>query len=176
MSETHPPSPTSGWSEGHDGDHPVYRERLRPPAAVIVIALGLAGIVGVAYGAAYGASWGWAIGLSLAVVVSGVLAATTVILRVDDRVVRAGRARLPLVAVSAVDELDRDEMVKARRHGDPRDFIVLRAWSSRLGIAITLDDPRDPHPRWIVSTRHPDRFSAAILEFRARTPQHPAGE
>jgi hypothetical protein len=55
-------------------------------------------------------------------------------------------------------------MREARRHGDPRDYVVLRAWSSRRGVAIDLEDPRDPHPRWIVTTRHPERLAEALRE------------
>jgi hypothetical protein len=153
------PSP---WREGRDGRHAMYRERLRPPLVLVVVGVALAGVVGVAYGAAYGAAWGWLVGLALAGVVLAVLAATTVPLAVDDRVIRAGRARLPLCCVGEVTVLDRDEMVAARRHGDPRDYVVIRPWSARGGVAITLNDPRDPHPRWIVSSRHPDHMATAI--------------
>jgi hypothetical protein len=158
----------TSWSEGRDGRDPIYREWLTPPVLIIGLGLSLAGIVGIAYAAAYGSAWGWVIGSTLAVLVASLLLATTVTLRVDDRVVRAGRARLPLLTVTGVATLDREAMIAARRHGDPRDYLVLRAWSSRVGVAITLEDPRDPHPCWIVTTRHPDRFAQAINEARSR--------
>jgi hypothetical protein len=151
-----------GWSEGRDGTSRRYRERLYPPIAVFLLVAGLAAMMGIAYGAAYGADWGWGVGLLLGAIGVGVLVSTSTRIHVDDTVLRAGRARLPLAAIAAVQPLDAQAMRQARRHGDPRDYLVLRAWSSRRGVAVDLDDERDPHPRWVLTTRHPDRLAAAI--------------
>lgn len=153
-----------GWTEGQDGLHPRYRERLHAPVMIFVLVFGLAAIVGVAYGAAYGPTWGWAVGAALCLAGFGALVATSTVLRVDDTVVRAGRARLPLTSIATAHALDPEAMRHAKRFGDPRDYLVLRAWSSRSGVAIELSDPRDPHPRWVISTRHPDRLADAIAE------------
>lgn len=164
----------SAWSEGDDGRDPTYRERLYPGPVVFVLVIGLAAIVAVAYGAAYGATWGWLAGLLLGLLGIGALIGTSTIVRVDDRVVRAGRARLPLSSVAEAHALDADAMRHARRHGDPRDYIVLRAWSSRRGVAIDLADSRDPHPRWVITSRHPDRLVAAIAQASAAAQDRPA--
>ena len=152
------------WSEGRDGTSRRYREWLYPPIAVFVLVIGLASIVGVAYGAAYGAAWGWGFGALLGVIGVSILVATSLPIHVDDRVVRAGRARLPLTSIADGQPLDREAMQEARRHGDPRDYLVLRAWSSRRGVSITLDDGHDPHPRWVVTSRHPERLADAVRE------------
>lgn len=151
-----------GWQEGRDGKRPAYREWLYPPVLVAVLALGLAGFIGVAYGAAYGALLGWIAGSLLAVGAVVILVATTTPIRVDDRVLRAGRARLPLTAIHDAAPLDPDEMRHTRRHGDPRNYLALRAWSSSRGVRVTLADERDPHPCWVISTRHPERLAEAI--------------
>ena len=156
-----------GWSEGRDGSHRSYRERLYPPIAVFILVIGLATLVGVAYGAAYGAAWGWGFGILMGAIGLGVLLATSTPIHVDDRVVRVGRARLPLTSVAGAEPLDREAMQEARRHGDPRDYLVLRAWSSRRGVLISLDDVRDPHPRWVVTSRHPERLAQAVGEALA---------
>lgn len=150
------------WSEGRDGQHRRYRERLHPPIIVLLLAIGLAAIVGIAYGAAYGAAWGWGVSALMGVIGIGVLLATSIPIHVDERVLRAGRARLPLTAIAHVSPLDAEAMRQARRHGDPRDYLVLRAWSSRRGVAIDLNDAHDPHPRWIISSRHPEQLTEAI--------------
>ena len=150
------------WSEGRDGALTAYSERLYPPVAVFILVAGLSAIVGVAYGAAYGATWGWVMGITLGLIGTVVLIATSTPLHVDDRVLRAGRARLPLTVIAETTSLDADEMRQARRHGDPRDYVVLRAWSSRRGVAVGISDPRDPHPRWIITSRHPERLTEAI--------------
>lgn len=156
-----------GWSEGHDGRDRRYRERLYPPIAIFILVIGLALVVGVAYGAAYGAPWGWGFGAALGAIGLGILLVTSTPIHVDDRVLRAGRARLPLTSIAGVEPLDRDDMQDARRHGDPRDYLILRAWSSRQGVSITLDDARDPHPRWVITSRHPERLADAVREARA---------
>ena len=161
------------WTEGQDGADPRYRERLHAPAAIFVLVLGLAAIVGIAYGSAYGSTWGWLVGVTLGLVGVGVLVATSTHLRVDDTVVRAGRARLPLTAIATVQPLDPEAMRHAKRFGDPRDYLVLRAWSSRSGVAIELADARDPHPRWVISTRHPDRLAAAIAAATTQAAETP---
>ncbi|MFM1966126.1 MAG: hypothetical protein RL134_1851 [Actinomycetota bacterium] len=150
------------WSEGADGERLIYRERLYPPLPVFLLAAGLATIMGVAYGAAYGAAWGWAMGITLGLVGVAALIATSTRVHVDDRVLRAGRARLPLTVIAGATPLDADAMRRNRRHGDPRDYIVLRAWSARTGVAVDVCDPRDPHPRWIITSRHPQRLAEAI--------------
>lgn len=152
----------SSWAEGSDGARPTYAEHLRAPLAVWILVAALSILMGMAYGAAYGAALGWLAGTGLAAVAAILLMVTTTPLRVDDRVVRAGRARLPLTAISEALPLDADAMREARRHGDPRNYLVLRNWSSSRGVCIILDDSRDPHPRWIISSRRPERFAAAI--------------
>ena len=165
------------WREGQDGRDPTYTEWLYPPLLLVVIVLGLATLVGVAYGAAYGPLLGWVVGAGLTAIGLTLLAISSTHVRVDDRVVRAGRARLPLAAIAEAVPLDAEGMRHARRHGDPRDYLVLRAWSSRRGVAIRLDDPLDPHPRWVVTTRHPDRLAAAITGAlpESRTPPDAPG-
>ncbi len=170
-----PDTEVQSWSEGRDGEGRCYRERLYPPIAVFVLVIGLGSLVGVAYGAAYGVGLGWLTGILLCLVGIGALLATSTPVHVDDHVVRAGRARLPLTAIADTQVLDADAMRHARRQGDPRDYVVLRAWSSRRGIAIDLADPRDPHPRWIVSSRHPERLAAAIRDAAGETPSPTPG-
>jgi len=163
-SQPDPMPSQQAWREGRDGSQPSYREWLYPPAAVIVLVIGLSALIGVAYGAAYGAVLGWTAGVALGGLgIVGLVAGSTP-LRVDDRVVRAGRARLPLVNISRAQPLDAEALRQERRFGDPRDYVVLRAWSSRTGVSIDVADPRDPHPRWLISSRHPDRFAQAINE------------
>jgi len=154
------------WTEGEDGRDATYTEALRPPIVAWVIAMSLGALMGIAYGAAYGATLGWIVGGAFVGLGLLLLALTSLRLRVDDRVVRAGRARLPHAAIAQAIPLDSAAMLAARRHGDPRDYLVLRTWSSRTGVAITLADARDPHPRWVVTSRNPEAFAAAINAVR----------
>jgi hypothetical protein len=71
-------------------------------------------------------------------------------------------ARLPVRYIRAVAPLTADQ----RRdllgvQADPEAFVVQRPWVGPA-IRIDLDDPADPTPYWVVSTRQPDRLAAAI--------------
>ena len=49
-----------------------------------------------------------------------------------------------------------------RRGADGRLFVSLRPWSGADGVLVRLDDPKDPHPAWLFTSRHPARVVAAL--------------
>ncbi|PRY18401.1 Protein of unknown function (DUF3093) [Kineococcus rhizosphaerae] len=75
---------------------------------------------------------------------------------------RVGRARLPLDVVSGVDVIAGPERRAALGPGlDARAHLAIRSWI-RPAVRIHLDDPADPTPYWLVSTRRPQRLAAEI--------------
>jgi hypothetical protein len=48
---------------------------------------------------------------------------------------------------------------------DPLAFVVQRPWIG-TAVQVILDDPADPTPYWLVSSRHPDRLADALLAAR----------
>lgn len=75
---------------------------------------------------------------------------------------RAGRAHIALEHLGAVTALDAEETRRvAGRDADARAFLVLRPYLKR-SVQVTIADPADPTPYWLVSTRHPDRLVAAL--------------
>jgi hypothetical protein len=90
------------------------------------------------------------------------IAVTAEELLVDD-------ARLPLRFVAAVQPLDaqaRRELLGTGSH--PLAFVVQRPWV-RGAVRVDLDDPDDPTPYWLISTRRPAQLAAA-LTARAHQP------
>ena len=92
----------------------------------------------------------------------GFLAASYVI-EVDDAEIRVGRAVLGRSWVSAVVPLD---TVRTAARAlvfrlDARAHLVLRPWVS-TAVELTLDDPADPVPYWLVSTRRPGALATAL--------------
>ena len=80
-------------------------------------------------------------------------------LHVDD-------AHLPVRFIADAVPLD----VSGRREvlgvgADPLAFVVQRPWISGA-VQVVLDDPEDPTPYWVVSSRHPTRLAAALLASR----------
>jgi len=44
------------------------------------------------------------------------------------------------------------------REGDPQAFVSIRPWIGP-GVQLQLDDPDDPTPYWVVSSRHPNKVA-----------------
>ena len=81
---------------------------------------------------------------------------------VHDGVLTAGRARISLVHVGEVVPLDADDTRRlAGRDADARAYLLLRPYLRRA-VRIGIDDPADPTPYWLVSTRRPERLAAAL--------------
>jgi hypothetical protein len=81
---------------------------------------------------------------------------------VRDGVLTAGRARISLEHVGEVEALDaaRTRLLSGRE-ADARAYLLLRPYLSRA-VRIGIDDPADPTPYWLVSSRRPDRLAAAL--------------
>jgi len=78
-------------------------------------------------------------------------------LRIDD-------ARLPLSVISDVVALDaagKREALGVASH--PLAFIIQRPWIGPA-VQVMLDDPADPTPFWVISTRKPVELATALLE------------
>ncbi|MFI7073159.1 DUF3093 domain-containing protein [Micromonospora sediminicola] len=80
-------------------------------------------------------------------------------LRVDD-------AHLPVRHVADVVPLDAAGRREVLGVGaDPLAFVVQRPWVGGA-VQVVLDDPADPTPFWVVSTRRPVELAAALLAAR----------
>lgn len=152
------------WDEGRDGTVAAYTERVWPAWWSWVLAPALVSVLAVAYGSAYEAAAGWAIFLLGTGLVYLALIALSPVIRVDDRVFRAGRARLPLPCVGAVTVLDRAGLRERLRSGDARAYLVVRSWATPAAVLVEVTDESDPHPCWIVSSRRPATLATALNE------------
>jgi hypothetical protein len=81
---------------------------------------------------------------------------------------RADDARLPVEFISGVVALDAAGKREALGVGaHPLAFVVQRAWIGPA-VQVLLDDPDDPTPYWVVSTRRPVELATALLEVSRR--------
>lgn len=150
--------PNSAWS---NPTGPKYRERLWPAAWVFVatalvipasllVFLPISQLAGV---------------ISAVVLYGGIviaLLATTPTVEVTDEEFAAGRARLPRSAIAGVGAYTGAEATAERgTRLDGRAWLLLRGWIPGI-VHVTLDDPNDPTPYWLVSTRHPEELAAAL--------------
>jgi hypothetical protein len=88
---------------------------------------------------------------------------------VRDGVLTAGRARISVEHVGAVEALDADATHRlAGRDADARAYLLLRPYLRRA-VRIAIVDPADPTPYWLVSTRRPVRLAAALTDATQST-------
>jgi hypothetical protein len=152
---------------GHPGTVTSFRERLRVPWSWwLLAALGLVALV-----LAYDVSLGWPLSgiagaLGAAGAVAWLLGQGSTVVSVDAASFTAGRARLPVRAVGTVEALDARATAFARSTGaDRRAYFVLKGYVAG-SVRVWVDDPGDPVPYWLVSTRHPDELAAALSGAR----------
>lgn len=147
-----------------------YRERLTAPAWYWLV------------GILFGGTTAVAVGLWLApeVAVGGGLAATLLVtlgvtwigrteVAVDGTGLRVGESLLEWEWVGDVEVLD--AAATSARLGvgaDPRAHVVQRTWIPE-SVVVTVDDPADPHPYWLVSSRRPAHLADAIRRARTGT-------
>ena len=149
----------------------VFRERLWPGPLGWSFVLGFAAFVLVAVlpvheGAAFAASAA-AVVLGLAVAVR-----TATVVTVSDGELRAGRAHIPVAVLGTARSLDRGGVRAALGPGsDARAFACLRSWIPGA-VEVQVEDPADPTPTWLVSTRRPSDLVAAIETQKASQAAH----
>lgn len=139
-----------------------YRERLTVPLSWWARAAILAVMALSAIGLYLGPAWGIgvalvAIGVALGIFVS----AATVIVVAEDQLT-IGRSVIDLRYLRCARALTAGQTERrAGTDADARAHLLLRPYI-RTSVELTLDDPADPVPYWLVSTRRPGALAAAL--------------
>jgi len=145
----------------------VYEERLHVPLRWWVQATMFLATLWLALVVALPGPVAWTASAVLFGAVYGILAwLGSASVEVRDGVLHAGPATIPLARIGAVEALDKD--ATRRVHGveaDARAFLVTRPYIKR-SVKVVVDDPDDPTPYWLVSSRHPRRLAAALTGSR----------
>jgi hypothetical protein len=140
----------------------IYRERLTVPIAWWLLGAFLAASAFLAVAWYLGLSWGLAVGLGALAIVGAIYASASVVITLDSRELAVGRARIELAYLAGAVPLDKSAADRRTGLGaDARAFLVTRPYISGA-VEVTLDDPDDPVPYWLVSSRHPERLASAI--------------
>lgn len=140
------------------------KETLKWPFWIWLLILSLDLSIALAVWAALGNSAAW-IALIVSLALTGFLNQfTKLTIEVVDEKLNVGRAQIEKQYLGEVKALDEEEMRYLRGPGiNPAAFLALRFWV-KGGIKITLKDPRDPTPYWLVSTKNPERLRKAIKD------------
>ncbi len=149
---------------------PTYRERLLPGPGGWLGAAGMGVIVAIALWP-LAQTVGVVIGVLAGVGTAVALAATAPVVEVTHGSLRAGRAHVPARLLGELTALTDAEEMRAELGPrlDARAYVCLRAWA-RTGVKAVLEDPADPTPYWIVSTRRPAELVAAVERARESGP------
>ncbi len=142
-----------------------YSERLTVPWWWWAIAAGVVALLGYeAQLAAYRQSWSVVFYPVLGVLTAWLLASLSRLrVRVDaDGALHAHKAVLPAdVVVRGAVVPPSARSAAMGRQLDPAAFLVYRSWIKPM-VLLVLDDPDDPTPYWLISTRHPERVLEAM--------------
>ena len=139
-----------------------YRERLSVPVLWWLLAIGFALTMLLAIGLYLGPAWGIGAAAVSLTVAAGLFLGAALVVDVDRQRIRIGRAEIDHDYISSCQALD--AAATRRRAGvdaDARAHLVLRPYIA-TAVEITLADPADPVPYWLVSTRRPQELAAAL--------------
>lgn len=140
-----------------------YRERLTAPVSWWIAALGFAVVWGWVFLVA--TTWAIAIVVTVALAAAGLYAVWrygSVLISAGPDGLRVGHAFVGPVHIGGATSLDRAAYrTRLGTGADARAYLVTRPYLDH-GVVVTIDDPTDPAPYWLVSSRHPDAFAAAL--------------
>lgn len=153
----------------HPGTEVLYRERQWVPWCWWLLAIFAALLTATQLG--MNRSMWWFIGPLLLFAVFGMwglwqLSSTSIVVERDQagtRWLRVGRAQLPHTVVSRSLAVPASAKRNAMgRQLDPAAFVASKSWIKEMAM-IVLDDPEDPTPYWLVSSKNPAQLLGAFL-------------
>ena len=144
-----------------------YRERLWPsPGLMIALLLILPAVTMVM--TPINATFAIPTAVTMYLLIAGSLVLMSPVVQVSEGVLSAGSARVPVTALGEVQLLDDSSLRKTIGPGaDARAYLLVRGFIHR-GLRIEIVDSEDPTPYWVVTSRKPQRFAAAIETAKAR--------
>ena len=145
----------------------VYRESMRTPLWWYPVAMFVAGLLAAEFHISSLALTDWlSFGILLPLSVVLVWSIGRGALEISGGELRIRGAHIPLKDISGAVALDGPTLRRVvGREGDPAAFVSIRPWIAP-GFQVWVDDPEDPTPYWVVSSRHPQRVVDLIRAGR----------
>ena len=79
-----------------------------------------------------------------------------------DGLLHVGGAKIEREFISSIEALDSEAMRITRGpKADPAAYLALRFWVA-TGVKISISDPKDPTPYWLVSTKRAEKLIAVL--------------
>ncbi|WP_458041524.1 MULTISPECIES: DUF3093 domain-containing protein [Bacteria] len=143
-----------------------YRERLTPSLWILVSAA-VVGPMAALVLAPLDSTLALVVGAIVGALIIAALVVLSPVIDIREGMLRAGRARIGVEWLGSPAPFSGDEARNARGPGLDRDsWLVIRGGIDGL-VVVPLEDPDDPVVSWVISTRTPDRLTAAINRARA---------
>ncbi len=139
----------------------VYRERVRPNLGTfIAVATLLPAVTLVSEPFDY--RIGIAAGLVLVTSIWAALFFLAPVIKVGNSNLVVGRAEIPRNLLGRIEEIGKDQIFSERGPNlDPAAFRVFQG-TVKTAVKIALNDPNDPTPYWIISTRKPAQLAESL--------------
>lgn len=155
------PHPTDSTAPPADSARRTYRERLAPGPGLYIALLLLIPAVMLTV-TPLSSVWALPVAIGLYVVIAGSLFALAPTIEISNGQLLAGSARISVSLLGDAETLDRDALRAALGPGlDARSFLMVRGYI-HSGVRISLVDPSDPTPQWILTTRRPEDLLTAL--------------
>jgi hypothetical protein len=140
-----------------------FTETLHVPLRWWVQATMFVATIWLAFVVALPAMVAWGATAAVVLVVTGLfLGYGAARVRIEDGLFHAGKAKIPVSLLSDPMALDPEATRRlAGVDANARAFLLLRPYLKHA-VKVTVDDPDDPVPYWLVSTRHPDSLASAL--------------
>ena len=139
-----------------------FKERTPWPIWLWAFLLFLAATLALAFWAALGTRWGEIIGLIQLLGLLLISQRTPLEIEVSEAELRVGSAHIARRFLGKVESLNAEQMRQWRGPlADPAAFMALRFWIA-TGVKIELNDPKDPTPYWLFSSKKAQPLLAAL--------------
>jgi hypothetical protein len=140
----------------------VFKERASWPIWLWVFLLFLSGSLSIAIWAALGNTWAEVSMLTQLVGLLFLSQSTPLQIEVTADLLRVGPARIERKYISGVTSLTSEEMRILRGPKiNTAAYMQIRFWIS-TGVKITISDPQDPTPYWLVSSKKAHQLAGAL--------------
>lgn len=145
-----------------------FSERLWPSIKPLLFGQLIFGSVGIAYAYPYTSQAGFLVWLGLTVCGALLAIINSPKIEVTNRLLRAGKAQLPLHLVGEVKVLDQIQTRTAVKSATQSPgYLVVRPGIKQSIVFVNLDT-EDPHPYWLISTRASTSLVTALLEAKQK--------
>ena len=141
----------------------IFKELLRPPIWVLAFIYFLLLSLVIAIWAAFDTTATIAALAAATIAIIYLAFAMRSTISVDGKELRIDRAHIDIKYLGDVKILDSSAMRLLRtRDADPAAYLAIKFWAS-VGVKITVVDPRDPTPYWLITSKRGEEIAALLM-------------